>query len=46
MARLDDLEVRNQLGAELECSRGELLGVVREEPLLDAGKPVQKLMLV
>jgi hypothetical protein len=40
VARLDDVEVRNQLGAELEGGRGELLGVVREEPLLDAAKRV------
>jgi hypothetical protein len=30
VARLDDLEVLNQLCAELERGRGELLGVIRE----------------
>jgi hypothetical protein len=45
VTRLDDLEVLNQLGAELERGRGELVGVVREEPLLDAGKRVQQVVL-
>jgi hypothetical protein len=37
-AGLDDLEVLSEPRAKLERGAGELLGVVREQSLLDAGK--------